>query len=144
MPDTPIEITAKDIIKRPAELLTGAAAPKKGNIISQFKNGLEQFKEIKGLMSDLGIDLGDLLGGKKGIAASGAPPPTTGSPPPAYDARAAAPPPPNPPPVTPAQQLKGMCVILQLKYGDCTIAEMLEKLKAEYGDRKISDFIKEK
>lgn len=144
MGDTPIEITIKDIVKRPAELAAAGGAVKKGNIISQFKQGLEQFKEIKDLMKDLGIDLGDLLGGQPKNALSGlnAPPRIDGAPPPA-DTRAPAPPPPSPG-MTPAQQFKAFCVMLQLKYGDITISEMLDAIKAEYGNKKISDFIKGK
>jgi hypothetical protein len=141
MPE-PIEITAKDIIRRPADLITGAAAPKKGNIISQFKNGLEQVKEIKKLLDDLGINMGDLLGGgtQPGTGMNIPPRISNGQAPPA-DARAPAPAPP-PPAMSGLQQAKNFCRLLQLKYGDIPINEMLEKMKVEFGDRKISDFLK--
>jgi len=129
----PIEITPRDIIKRPLEnaALTGAKeAVKKPNFIQQMKDGLNQVKEIKSLLDDLGLDVGDILGGGFGKK------PPSGQPP--ADARAL----PEPSGLSGLQQAKNFCRLLQLKYGDIPINEMLEKLKAEFGEKKISDFIK--
>jgi len=146
MPE-PIEITAKDIIKRPLNALTDAAGPKKGNFISQIKSGMEQVKEIKKILDDLGINVGDLIGGTKQTPVIGmnTPPRNMNTPLPEGIAPApapAAPAAPTPQPLTVAQQAKNFLALLRLRYGDISVNELLEKLKAEFGEKKLSDFIK--
>ncbi len=136
MPE-PIEITAKDIIKRPlSTAITGVKAgesAKKGNFIQQIKEGLDQFKEIKKTLDEIGIDVGDFLpglGGKK-APAGGLPAPVP------MDARApvAAQP-------TGAQQIKNFLKLLQYRYGDITVNEALEHLKQDFGQVKLSEISK--
>jgi len=131
----PVEIRPGDIIPRPLTLgsVTGKEAVKKTGIIQQVKDGIQQFKEIKQLCSDLGIDLGEIMGGKKpdgGPGIGGMPPPpalTSGQP---------------PPQATAGKQIKGILTLLTLKYGDVSLAECLEKLRADYGEKKLSDFLR--
>ncbi len=124
MPE-PIEIRPSDIIKRPDFLTAKAGAEAGGFSVKNIKGYIQPIKEIKDLMDDLGIDLGGLglnLGGGK---------------------KAATPPGPDrPPAMTGAQQFRNFLKLLEMKYGDITVNELLDKLRAEFGDWKISNFTK--
>jgi hypothetical protein len=127
MPD-PIEIRPEDIIRRPANLVpnaVGKAAGEGGGFsIKNLKGYIQQFKEIKDLAESLGVDLSSLglkMPGQKKEAAPA-------------DARV--------PALTGVQQIRNFLKLLQAKYGDITVNELLEKLKAEFGDWKISNFTK--
>ncbi len=78
MPE-PIEIRPSDIIKRPDFLTAKAGAEAGGFSVKNIKGYIQQIKEIKDLMDDLGIDLGglglNLGGGKKAATPPGQPPP---------------------------------------------------------------------
>jgi hypothetical protein len=49
---------------------------------------------------------------------------------------------PDSPSSTGGQQVRNFLKLLQVRYGDITVSELLEKLKAEFGDWKISNFTK--
>jgi hypothetical protein len=122
MPE-PIEIRPGDIIKRPLTLPTGSPAPGGGFNMKSIKGYLEQIKEMKKTLEDMGIDLGDLglkLGGSKKQAA----------------------PMPEVPATTTATQIKNFLKFLQAMYGDITVNELLIRLKTDYGEWKISSFTK--
>jgi hypothetical protein len=125
MPE-PIEITPADIIRRPLNVATqGAtkAAGEGGFSLKNIKGYIQQFKEIKDLAEDLGIDLSSfglkLPGQKKEAVADARDPALTGG-----------------------QQIRNFLKLLQARYGDITVNELLEKLRAEFGDWKISNFTK--
>jgi hypothetical protein len=140
----PIEITPKDIIKRPLETAIGATTNelKKGNFLQQMVDGLKQAKEIKKQLDDLGIDINTFfnLGGNNSGGGLGPPPPGGGGPV-GGDARAPhAAPAPTPAP-NPMQTAKGLLTLLRMKYGDITIGELMAQLKSEYGEKRISEFL---
>lgn len=113
-----IEITEKDLIERPATLTPGET-PGTGqtpqSVIKAVKDGVKQFKEIADMAKEWGIDIPGLLKGKLGQA--------------------------GPTPEPPNQQSQFLLVrqLLIAKYGDITINKILERLKADLGDKKLSD-----
>jgi len=128
MPE-PIEIKATDIIKRPlgGPGLPPGAESGGGFSIKTIKGYIDQIKEIKKIADDLGIDLGGMipniggklnLGGKKGAEALALPQARSG-----------------------VQQVQSFLKMLQLKYGDITMNELLDNLKRDYGKLKISTFL---
>ena len=131
MPE-PIEIKPTDIIKRPLELITeagSAGGAKEPNIFEQIKAGINQFKEIKKITDELGFDLGSLIPGMAGKKQNSGP------------ARADAPAPRGP---TGAEQARNFVKLLKVYYGDITVNEALDKLRQDFGPRKLSEFTGEK
>lgn len=128
MPELPIEIKPGDIIKRPLDVAIKAIGGKEesGFSLKNIKGYIQQIKEIKDMAESLGLDLSSLglkmPGQKKGGG----------------DAPAPA----GPPAIGGAQQLRNFLKLLQVRYGDITVNELLEKLKTEFGDWKISNFTK--
>lgn len=127
MPD-PIEIRPSDLIERPATWVAGATpTPAKGpGLMDQVKQFIKMAKELKDMQKDLGemgINLPGLMGGQV--------PPQ--EPPPGGQQPAQAP---------PQEQMKMLAMALRLKYGDCSVNELLDKLRAEYGDKKLSELVK--
>ena len=122
----PIEIRPGDIIPRPTSIVPlakSAAGEGGGFSLKNIKSMLEQVKEFKDLAESLGLDLSGLglkLGGKK---KDGSPMPDTPAP-------------------AGGQQVRNFLKLLQVRYGDITVNELLEKLRAEFGDWKISNFTK--
>ena len=142
MGDQPLTIRPEDIIKRPP-VLPGAAAPlteKKGGFLNQIVDGLKQAKELKKSLEDMGINVDSFLGlpGKQAAAAP------VKELPPGSGERAPIRTPPPPPPVSPLDQIKGLVVVLQLRYGDCTVCELIDHLREDYGQKKLSEFTKAK
>jgi len=132
MENEPIEIRPGDIIPRPvnAESLTGAAREKSPNFLQQIKDGLNQAKEIKKTLEDMGFKVG---GGQQAQGAvlppnaqirGGEPPPNTA--------------------LSPAEQVLNFVRLLQLRYGDMSVKELIAKLVEDYGDKKLSEFTKRK
>jgi len=120
MPE-PIEIRPEDIIKRP--LTAGATSQAEGFSLKNIKGSIQQLKEMKEMLESLGLDLSGLgakLGGKQA------------APMPANQAPAA----------TSQNQLLNFIKLLQARYGDVTVNELLEKLRADFGDWNISKFTK--
>lgn len=123
----PIEIRPGDIIPRPLTI-TGAAKPAAdaggGFSLKNIKGYIDQIKEAKELLDSLGIDLGGLgvnLGVKKKENDSSMP---------------------DHPAPTGGQQIRNFLKLLQARYGDITVNELLKKLVDEFGDWKISNFTK--
>lgn len=120
-----IEITAKDIIARPNGIPGHLPAAK--SVIEQVKEYAKTLKEIKGIFSELGIDVGSILGGPFGNQLL--PKKTAGD----MEQRQL------PPQLTPAAQLRLFIKLLQMKYGDITVDELIVKLKNDFGDQKLSN-----
>lgn len=148
MPE-PIEIRPEDIIKRPSEVIKESAVDtakgKGGNFLSQLVEGIKQAKEIKKELEAMGIDFDSIFspGSKKGIGLNPPPPGSSTGQPPADARDQNRPNPANQAVPTPAQQAKSLLRILQVRYGDISVNELIEKLKSQFGDKKISDFLKE-
>jgi transposase len=134
MSEKPIEITAKDILRRPVDALANVKGEGTGFSLKNIKGYIQQAKEIKEALESMGIDLKSLgikLPGLKkdaggqggGDAGAGGQTLTKMS-------------------ATPAQQILNVLKLLQGIYGDVTLNELIARLKAEFGDRKISEFIK--
>jgi hypothetical protein len=130
----PIEITAKDIVRRPGGLIPEVKGEGTGFSLKNIKGYIQQAKEIKEALESMGIDLKSLgikLPGQKkesggeggGDAGAGGQALTKMT-------------------ATPAQQILNVLKLLQGIYGDVTLNELLTRLKTEFGDRKISEFIK--
>lgn len=124
MPE-PIEIRPGDIIKRPLTLpgATGTPAQGGGFNLKSIKGYIDQIKELKEAAESMGLDLGNL-----GLKFPGQKKPTA--------------PMPDVPATTTATQIKNFLKFLQAIYGDITVSELLVKLKADYGEWKISNFTK--
>jgi hypothetical protein len=129
MPELPIEIKPSDIIKRPLDVAIKAATGAKqegGFSLKNIKGYIDQIKEIKELAEGFGLDLSSfglkMPGQKKGGGDALVP---TG-----------------PPAIGGGQQVRNFLKLLQARYGDITVTELLEKLKTEFGDWKISNFTK--
>jgi len=124
----PIEITEKDLLDRPpGGVKTGVALTKtSGNILSEIKAGAKQIKEIIDIGKSLGLNL-KLPPGLTGMLGGGK---VEGSGEPTSDA----------PGGTPgAAQFQAFRQLLILKYGDITVNDLIEKLRAEMGTKKLSD-----
>jgi len=119
-----IEITAKDLIKRPLDMALGGAKTGQGalggiksvqDIIKEVKATIDLLKGIPGVGERLeGILPGLTKGGKPG-----------GSP-----GKEVA--------TTQGGDFQMLVQLLQLKYGDVTVNEALERLKADFGGAKLS------
>jgi hypothetical protein len=126
--DEPLTIRPGDIIPRPANVeSTGAAEKSTGSgFMEKLKNGLKQAQEIQKQLKDLGIDVDGLFGKGQAAGLPGAPVGGDARPPTHQD--------------NIKDQLKGLIVLLQVRYGDIPLNELLVKLKADYGNKKLSDF----
>lgn len=119
----PIEITEKDLISRP---VTGSEPAKDGGMnpltmLKTFKQSMGELKEIIETARGMGLNIN--LPGLGGLGAERHEQKD--------DARAL--PPPNP-----AQQFNAFLALVQMQFGDITMNELIDKLKAEFGDKKIS------
>lgn len=122
MPE-PIEIKASDIIKRPTELINAAGKITGGkNPIAQIREYVKQAQEIKKMLEEIGIPLNNLIPGLGGLGK------TENKAPVNDDMR--------PPP--PAAQFRMFMMMLIAKYGDITFNELIERMREEYGNRKLS------
>ncbi|OGN99175.1 MAG: hypothetical protein A2Y89_03085 [Chloroflexi bacterium RBG_13_51_18] len=118
----PIEITEKDLIHRPAtmpEVSPSQAIP---------KGWLDQVKDIINIMKELGIDPKMLMSGIKGFQ--------PGQSAPRYEAV------PSVQDSNPKMQMQLFIRILAMQYGDITVDELLERLRQDFGNRKLSELIK--
>ncbi len=132
----PIEIRAEDIIKRPADLAlkagSNAASAKEPGILEQVKGYMNQYKEWKKMADELG--LGDQLNGILGNLGLNLPggqrkkEATSGG-----GERSA----------NTARQVQSFIKLLKLHYGDITVNQALEKLRADFGNVPLSEFIKD-
>lgn len=116
--DNPIEITEKDLIERS---LTAPGAiqgvkPNTGSVswIQKLRDAKNMINEIKGMASEMGIDLSKLN-------MPGAPTGMSGA--------------------TNSQGLSQFLNLMMLQYGDITVADLLERLKTQYGTKKLSQFL---
>ena len=124
----PLQIKPQDIIKRP-DLLEKAAQASPQDWLKQVKGMINQAKEIKGILDEMGIDIGGLgnlgnLGGilsGKGQGIGGGPQPAAGG-------------------ITKAHA-GNFVRLLMARYGDIPMSELAEKLKEEFGPVKISSFL---
>lgn len=121
----PIEITAKDLIDRPANLSLGGTADKGGGfnpaqLMKTIKENMQIFKELRELAESLGLNLN--LPGLKMVSRKEA-----------DTALKDMPEPPNP-----AKQFNAFLVVLQMKYGDVTVNELLNSLRTDFGNKKLS------
>ena len=124
MPGEPIEISASDLIDRPLDVVTvQGAATKSPGLMDQVKGVLQMIKQFKDMQKDLkemGIDLGSMIGA--GVKVQDQPQQ------------------PQQPPAAPMDQLRILTKVLMLKYGDLSVNELIEKLKKDYGNKKLSSF----
>ena len=132
------QITAKDIKPRPENLplVTGKPGQPSGSpgLMDQIKNGMKQAKEFMDLARELGIDgdIGNILGGlgikipgkgKKQAEPGSDPGPSAGN---------------------AGAQVKNFLRLMQIRYGDITINELLQHLQRDFGSWKLSDFLQGK
>lgn len=121
----PIEIRPEDIIRRPAQGMpeTGLAkaGEKSGGAFGDIKKYLDEAQGIVKMLKDPAIS--ELLS-SLGISLPGGKPKEEG-PQMAIQGQGA--------------QLHAAMQLLKLKYGNVTIVELIEKLKEEYGNKRISD-----
>lgn len=123
MPE-PIEITEKDLIPRPETLpVQGAKAPT--SWLSDIKGSL---KDVQDVLNALGIDWKQLIGRNIGFGIKGEPKE------PLPDARG--------PGGNPLEQIQVIVRLIAMQYGDITLNELLDRLKKEYGSKKLTDFLK--
>lgn len=126
---SPIEIKASDLIPRPTDMLEGGKTAAGGFNLNSIKDILKTAKEIKALATEFGIDLDKIkpqLLGKK----ESEPDINTGQ---------------NPPQATSSdQQIQTVIKALIIHYGDLPIDELIDRLKADYGSKKLSAFLKGK
>ena len=123
----PIEISEADIIRRPPDWKPGGTPPgagqgamNPGKFLNQLKDAMKQMREISGLAKELGLDLGNLkglgklkdLGGKVKELQSGQ--------------------------GNQVSQVLLFKQFLMARYGDITVNELIEKLKEDLGDKKLS------
>jgi len=132
MTQEPIEITAKEIIKRPDNLSLGTKSSTSpganqggGFKLGDIKGYMKQIKEVIDLARELGVE--DMLaeaginlpglkkGGKTQEQSTDLPAPKSQ-----------------------ADQFKAFLKLLQMHYGDVTVDELIGKLKAEFGKKRIS------
>lgn len=120
----PIEITEKDLIDRPLnEAKKGEA--KQGfnptNFMKQLKGGIEQVKELMDMAQSMGLNI-NLPGFKNQPKER-----------PTDETKML------PGPENIVQQFNSFLALLQMKYGDVSLNELLRKLKEDLGDKKISE-----
>ncbi len=118
----PIEIRPDDVIRRPP----GGVKPpvsvsplppdKEPGFFDQVKDTFQNIKELKKMADEFGLKIPGVPGGRD--MESG-------------DERA-----------VPSQkdQIRMAVQLLRVKYGDVTVKQLIEKLLAEYGDRRLSSF----
>jgi hypothetical protein len=128
-----VTIQPGDLQERPAGN-TGLPAPGKkgGGILDTLKQINDFMKELK----ELGIDPKQLIGGLMPGMRQAAPPEK----PVAYD-RPQITDGSNQPQISGGQRVMLFIKGLQAIYGDVTAKELIQKLLADYGDKKISDFL---
>lgn len=125
MSPDPIEITEKDLIERPADLGESVSIGKEGTNpmawLKQIQGGLDQLKAIMDTARSLGLNVnlpGLKVQGQEGQGGQGA-----GV---------------NPVSPVPNQQFALFMEMLKVKYGDVTVNELIEQLRAEFGNKKLS------
>ena len=129
MSQNSLEINEKDLIERPPDWNPGTAPPKSGGFMGGIKDAINQFKEIQSILNDPAVKeiLGSLRKGgpgnelresTAGAQAAGAQMVMAGT----------------------APQFKLFMQVLMAQYGDITIAELLDRLRADFGTRKLSSF----
>lgn len=128
------EIRPEDVIRRPAEGVPGTApgAAKPSNPLQELRAWAEEIKKLKDLAEDTGIL--DMLQGF-GLPIPGS---RGNEPEPEPDKQPAASPGGSWALITQALQL------FRAAYGDVTVNVLLEKLKADYGEMKLSEFTRKK
>jgi hypothetical protein len=119
----PIEIRPEDIIRRPAAGTELAkAAEKSGGAFGDIKKYLKEAEDIVKMIKDPAIS--DLLQ-SLGISLPGGQPKKEDGPQIAIQGQGA--------------QFQAIIQLLILKYGNISIAELVDKLKADYGNKKLSE-----
>lgn len=119
MSQNPIEINQKDLVERPATWKPGSPPAKPGGGIlgglKQAKEALNQFKELRDMLKEMGINI-PVQGEAKNEPAPGA----------SQLAMKGA---------TGIAQFQMFIQLLIANYGDVTVSELLEKLRAEHGGK---------
>lgn len=128
----PIEIKASDLIKRPGEGTPGATSPGGGFNVKSVREMLNVAKEIKAMAKELGIDLDGL--GSKFLKRQGQEDEESQEPKALAKQQS-----PNT-----AQQIQTVIQALILNYGDLPVEELFDRLKTDYGSKKLSSFLKGK
>lgn len=115
----PIEIKPEDLIRRPGNLpITTSGASKAANLKDQMKQWLDIAKQVDEFTGGkLKTKVGNLLGGQDKQEVRNEIQATQGN---------------------PAQGLLMILRSLQMAYGDLTVNELLDRLKKDYGEYRIS------
>jgi len=117
----PLEIKPEDIIRRPTGLDTAKVTTggKGNNPLEEIKGYVEQGKELLKLAEDLGLPVDKWKSLIPGLAGKN----------------------PSPQPDNLAPQANQVLLVqkmLIMAYGDITVNELIEKLKEDYGGKKLS------
>lgn len=121
MTQGPIEIRPTDLIQRPAE---EEVAKRVGSKTSGPGGWLQQAKEMMQLIKDLN----EMTGGKlTGIVGDKFKEPGQNV---QIESKAIE--------TNQAAGIQMFIRVMQMQYGDCTVNELIEKLRADFGDKKIS------
>jgi len=128
MSQKPIEINEGDLIERPLDWKPGTPPPKRSDNwlqrIREIREFLEMIPELRKIAQDLGLNLPGQTRSKPELEIEVGPPDRlqiSGS----------------------ASQVQLIIRVLMAQYGDITINELLEKLRLDMGERKLSSFSKE-
>jgi len=109
--EKPIEIKEADLIERPAQLTTKTPTSP-ASFLSEVQKGMKQVNEILELAKNMGLNLKlPGLGGGTDLN----------------------------PETRQVNQAGLFLQLLQAKYGDLTINELLERLKVDFGNVKLSE-----
>ena len=125
MSENPLEFNEKDLVERPPDWKPGTPPAKGGG----FLEGIRQVKEVLSMLNDPAIK--DLLK-TLNIRGLGGQAKGESAPPGAQLALSG-----------PAPQVQMLMKLLMAQYGDITVAELLDRLRADLGERRLSSFGKE-
>jgi len=123
-----IEITEKDLIDRPGGMSAGGGGePGSFNpldMLKGLKSTIGQVKELIDMLKSMGVEL-------PGFPGSGS---KKEKPEPQTEIIKAQP--------NPVQMFALFLKMLEMKYGDISVNTLLEKLRSEHGDKKLSELLK--
>jgi len=123
----PIEITPKDIIRRPAVIPGGAALNQRSfnpaKVMADIKSAMKQMQDIINMAKEFGVDLKNI----KGLGSLGKLQDMAGK---VKEL---------PGPQNQISQVTMFKQFLMMRYGDITVNEVIERLKADLGDKKLSE-----
>lgn len=134
MTQEPIELKPEDIIRRPPNVEVGSkvlAPAKEKGPLEEFRGLIKDVREFRDLLDEMGVKIPGMP--DKEESAKEEPAPTA-----AQAAKAAKEAASSPPRPSEAQQLQVLLTMLQVKYGDITINQLIANLIEEYGKRKLS------